>query len=290
MKLVFGLAFLASVFVGLPVFDDAPKVVNADAVRGTHEAPGYDISWPQCGKQYPPGQVAFAIIGINGGRPYTSNPCFMHQYRWAQRIERNPAVYVNTASPKADQTQAVNGPWGQCQPEDGWCRGYNFGYGLAAEVVERARSLNISPSMYWLDVETGNYWSSDQYNNSQVIRGAVDYFKERHLPVGIYGTPYQFRLIAGGWTSPGIPIWTAGAQGHEAARNRCSPGYAFAGGTVVMTQYYDYGYDTNYICPGAERLMPMPVHYTPEIGPPRRSTAPDGAVLPHWQVVPLVAN
>lgn len=252
--------------------------------------PGFDISWPQCGKAYPPGPVAFAVIGINNGRPFTANPCFVHQYQWASRVEKRPAVYVNTDFPKPGRVEALSGPYGRCAETDDWCRGYNYGYNLAREVVLRAESLRVAPSHWWLDVETGNYWSSDVQNNSQVIRGAIDYFKERRLPVGIYGTPYQWRLIAGTWASPGIPIWTAGAQGLAGAMARCTPAYAFAGGTVVMVQYYDWGFDTNYICPGSEALLAHPEIHPLNGGPRGRGSVLDGQLLPFWQVVPQVSN
>jgi len=265
---------------------------SREALVAPGHIPGFDISWPQCGKAYPPGPIHFAIIGINDGRPFTAQECFMHQYRWAQRIERNPAVYVNTAFPKPGVAEANSGPYGICAEDDGWCRGYNYGWGTAKEVVDRARSLRISPSMYWLDVETANYWSGNRQDNSQVIRGAVDYFKAQRLPVGIYSTPYQFNLIAGTWQSPGIPNWTAGAQGVEGAARRCTPAYAFAGGTVVMVQYYDYGFDTNYICPGTEHLFPhpQPNPWNGSNGPSGRTMEHLGSALRYWFVVPQVSN
>jgi hypothetical protein len=260
------------------------------ADHGPPQIPGYDISWPQCGKLYPPGPIAFAVIGINNGKPYTSNPCFMDQYRWAQRVERNPAVYVNLDYPKPDRPEAKTGPYGTCAEGDEWCRAYNYGYGIGREAVTRAGSLRITPSMYWLDVETGNFWSDDPTYNAQVIRGTIEYFKEKVLPAGIYGTPRQWRIIAGP-SSPGLPIWTAGAQGIDQAMARCDdPAYAFAGGKVVMSQYYDFGFDTNFRCPGGHPLAAYPqADPFGRTGPSGRSFARSGEVLPFWRPVAFLA-
>jgi hypothetical protein len=214
-----------------------------------NQIPGYDISWPQCGKPYPTPPVAFAIIGINGGRPYTANPCFEDEYRWARQFEPHPAVYLNTAFPKPEHREGDNGPFGPCEPTDDWCRAYNYGYGFVREAVQRATALRITPSTWWLDVETNNFWSLDPEYNVQALRGALYYISEHHLPAGIYSTSRQWRIIAGTF-APGLPIWIAGAQGIEGAAARCfDPSFFFAGGTPRLIQYYDYGFDTNFLCP-----------------------------------------
>lgn len=273
---------------------ERPQAVEADGPDSSNlvaefvGVPGFDISWPQCGKQYPYGPVAFSVIGINNGRPYTENPCFLDQYRWAQRVETRPAVYVNMEFPKPGRIEALSGPYGVCLETDDWCRAYNYGYGIAREVINRAAAYGVSPAMWWLDVETGNYWISDPIYNAQVIRGTLDYFKEKHLPVGIYGTPRQWRIIAGS-SMPRTVVWTAGASGIDGAAVRCTNEYAFGGGPVVMVQYYDYGYDTNYICPGTEALFPHPqVH--PIVDGPRGRGASAAFPLPFWRVVAMVGN
>ncbi|MBA4181164.1 MAG: hypothetical protein C0506_11295 [Anaerolinea sp.] len=253
--------------------------------------PGYDISWPQCGKAYPTGPVAFAVIGINNGRPYTANPCFIDQYRWASRLEKNPAVYVNVDFPKPGRREALSGPYGTCTEEDDWCRAYNYGYGISREAVGRATFIGLRPSIWWLDVETNNYWTSDTMYNAQVVRGTIDYFKERKLTVGVYGTPRQWRIIAGDY-APGLPVWTAGAQGIEGAAARCGdPDYAFAGGRVHMVQYYDFGFDTNFVCPDSDLLKQLRIpEPAARQGPPGRSRSPSGKELPFWSVVPFLSN
>src|ERR1700716_3615906 len=54
---------------------------------------GYDVSYPQC-----PGLVvapdgAFGIVGVNGGKAFTYNPCLSREYKAAPRP---PSLYINT--------------------------------------------------------------------------------------------------------------------------------------------------------------------------------------------------
>jgi hypothetical protein len=256
------------------------------------QVPGYDISWPQChGQAFPPAPIAFMIIGINGGRPFMPNPCFIQQYRWSQRFEPHPAVYLNTDYPKEGRDEpARTGPYGTCAADDEWCRAYNYGYAIAREAVTRAHALGITPSFWWLDVETGNYWSNNPTYNAQVIRAALDYFRERNLPVGIYSTPRQWRIIAA-QAAYGLPVWTAGAQGIDMARERCfDPTYAFAGGEVVLVQYYDHGFDANFACPhGHDQAAYPPPDPFGRTGPHGRSISLAGEVLRHWYPIPMLA-
>jgi hypothetical protein len=83
---------------------------------------------------------------------------------------------------------------------------------------------------------------------------------------------------------------TAGVTGIEGAASLCRPGYAFAGGTVVMVQYYDWGFDSYYICPGSQSLIKHPEPLPIEGGPRGRTSAMGGVALPYWHVLPLVAN
>lgn len=294
---VLAVAMVTAVFV-VPASGPRSGGVRADHL--VDQVPGYDISWPQCRDQaYPPAPIAFMIVGINGGRPFTPNPCFPQQYRWSQRFERHPAVYVNVDYPREGRDEpARTGPYGTCTDQEGeaddrayeWCRAYNYGYAIGDEVVRRAEALAITPSFWWLDVETGNYWSNDPTFNAQVIRATLDFFRQRSLPVGIYSTPRQWRIIAGQF-APGVPVWTAGARGIDDARRRClDPAYAFAGGTVVLSQYYDHGFDTNYACPDGHPIA----QFTDEDlygreGPKHRSLSLEGTVLPHWDALPLLS-
>jgi hypothetical protein len=77
------------------------------------------------------------------------------------------------------------------------------------------------------------------------------------MPMGIYGTRYQWGLITGGHVAPGmVPLWVAGARTPGEALRRCdnNTNLAFAGGIIWMAQYYPEGaWDGNVLCPAAQR-------------------------------------
>ena len=55
---------------------------------------GYDISYPQCKGALPTKFVGYAIIGLNGGKPFSENKCFQKQWDWALSKDA-VAVYLN---------------------------------------------------------------------------------------------------------------------------------------------------------------------------------------------------
>src|SRR6478672_1536896 len=59
---------------------------------------GNDISWPQCGGAFPT-KAGFGIIGVNGGRPFTQNPCLAAEWQWASTAKGAPAYYMNLSNP-----------------------------------------------------------------------------------------------------------------------------------------------------------------------------------------------
>lgn len=233
-------------------FVSALAVVVPAAADGA-DGPAYDISWPQCPDTYPEGGFSFAVIGLTGGRPFTTNECFRTQYAWAQTAQSHPDVYINLDFPKAGRRESLTGPYGVCDPADDWCRGYNWGFNLAKDSIRRAAGFGVTPGRYWLDVEQENYWSDDQRNNAQVVRGALDYFLDFNIPIGIYGTSYQWGEITGGFMAPvRLPLWAAGAEDAEEARARCDDRRrVFAGGEIWLVQYPEGEFDGNVLCPRA---------------------------------------
>ena len=70
---------------------DLAHVVQRDQYR--RGAVGFDMSYPNCAGSVPASH-AFAVIGLNRGRPFTTNPCFASE--WAA-AEPPRSVYINTA-------------------------------------------------------------------------------------------------------------------------------------------------------------------------------------------------
>ena len=209
---------------------------------------GVDISWPQCKTgERPAGPLNFAIIGVNGGKMYTKNDCLGDMWRWAMNARAVPQVYINTNGMPDGYKNAA------CDPKDTPCNAYQYGYEGAAMAVAYATQQGVSPRQWWLDVETGNFWTPDLFLNERVLRGAVEYLQDTGRALGIYSTPYQFGRIAGAY-KPGLPVWTAGAADLAEARTRCTDKYAFGGGAVRLVQYVSEHFDTSYVCPGGIEL------------------------------------
>ena len=85
-----------------------PSRFDADThARAGGCRPGHDVSWPQCNDELPD-ESAFAIIGVNRGRPFSQNDCFVGQLEWAGRDgrllpqHRQPRPGSSSSSGRAD--------------------------------------------------------------------------------------------------------------------------------------------------------------------------------------------
>src|SRR5262249_36867915 len=77
----------------------------AIAISPEHDAPdanapivsrGYDVSYPQC-RGLLPAKPLFAIVGVNGGKAFSVNPCAAKEIAWAGGTEA--WLYLNTGNP-----------------------------------------------------------------------------------------------------------------------------------------------------------------------------------------------
>lgn len=193
---------------------------------------GYDYSYPQCsGGAAPSGAWSFGIIGANGGRPFTLNPCFGAQYAAAPPAA---SAYINTGYSKAYRSNITIG----CQ--SGASQAWQIGCSEAEYALDH---ISVSPSMWWLDVETANSWSSGNLQpNRDTIQGAVDRFAALG-PVGVYSTASAWTRITGGKFTP------TGVAGDWLPAASCSVAKPFMPNTTVwLTQATTNNVDVDTAC------------------------------------------
>lgn len=219
---------------------------------GPYSSGGYgtDISWPQCGRGFDTMPANdFTVVGVNGGEPFTMNPCFGDEYGYMRsRGFQTPAIYINL-----QYGEAQNGYSG-CATGDRACAAHDYGYLAAQYAYTQANFITggdtlAKVSTWWLDVETANSWSDDTGLNAQVIRGALDFLAGTRKRVGIYSTPRQWWQIAGGYNPGGsIGNWVAGADSTEDGAMCSKP--LWGGGSVWIFQYLnlDIDLDQNRSC------------------------------------------
>jgi hypothetical protein len=237
------------------------------AQAATAAGPGNDVSWPQCGQALPRGQT-FAIVGVNNGLANNTNPCLAAQLSWARTSPGGTgqppvALYVNTGNPGTAGSwwptsnsyagKTVANPYGQCTKGSvGTACSYMYGY---AKAYDDATIRGISsPASYtwWLDVETGNSWSTDKAANRADLEGMAAYFSSIGARTGLYSTGYQWAQIAG-TVPPSSNLytqrsWLAGASLLASATRKCADAPLTGGGKVAMTQYVSGGFDYNKSC------------------------------------------
>jgi LysM repeat protein len=196
-------------------------------VRGSA---GLDISYPACGRA--PETGAFTVIGLNDGRPFTTNPCFEAEYEAAAQ-QALPSVYLNSAYGRvmfgqiaadcADEADAL----GQSRLEE---RAYAVGCSEAEAAIGALAGTPVAA--IWVDVESANTWSTDPALNRVTLEGMlVTLLNRQSASVGVYASPRPWVRITGGWHLLSLPEWIAtGPPGNPG----CS--YPFATGPVWLSQ------------------------------------------------------
>ncbi|GHG52908.1 hypothetical protein GCM10012320_23410 [Sinomonas cellulolyticus] len=266
------LAAALALVLGLIPFGSSPAMAApGSSDGGAGPALGIDVSWPQCGASLP-ADGAFAIVGVNGGRASTTNPCLADQLRWAVAsrggtFQSTVQLYVNTdnpggPSPSSSWPGSGSTPYGTCDGSGSTACSWQYGWDRAMEDMAgrlapaaQAAGLLASPSAYtwWLDVETGNTWQADAAGNRAVLEGMAAAFSHEGVRVGVYSSPYMWEDLIGtvSSTSPLYTLnsWLPGALSAEDAAANCKLDPLMAGGHVVLTQYTT-GLDYNYPCGG----------------------------------------
>ncbi len=175
---------------------------------------GYDVSYPSgnCSAQ-PSG--AFGIVGVNGGRPFTVNSCLGTEYSWAASHTGSVSLYINTGysgayrkSITSSCVSLASGGGLSGSAEQAW----EIGCSEADTSIADANGLG-AVAAWWLDVETGNSWSSSNLAlNRDAIQGAVTRLLQVSPNVGAYSDTLFWKTITGGngWTPSGLAAdWVA---------------------------------------------------------------------------------
>ena len=176
---------------------------------------GVDISWPQCDMSIPPLDAGFVTVGVNGGRPFTDNPCLAEQVAYAKR-HSGYAAYLNLAAPRGTDPTT-------------------YGRQSALDGLARARAAGLRVHTLWLDVEVLNHWSTDPTVNVAVVNGAVAALRAEHVTAGIYSSVPMWQQIAGGGRI-NMPVWLAtSVTDYRALQPLCRTG--LGGHPAAMAQY-----------------------------------------------------
>ena len=221
---------------------------------------GYDISYPQCNGAFP-ANPAFGIVGVNGGRVFSANPCLAAQIAWGGGAAAE--LYANTGNP--GPALSTHWPAGQTSPRlcdaadpDTADCAYDYGWNAAehsfqtAQAAYQSLGLTASPAAtrWWLDVETSNSWRDVPSLNIAALAGEVDYLRTAAgvTRLGFYSTQQQWNTITGGSLSfSAYPSWVAGGGTLRGAQQLCTRP-PFTGGATVLAQYFASGFDADLPC------------------------------------------
>ena len=239
----------------------APRVFASS----THEI-GTDVSWPNCDQfnQYPTNST-FGIVGVNGGKDFTSNQgknnadpeCFSQEVQALQHIgARTIDIYFNSGNPGVGNmpASAIDSPR-SCNGNTG-CEAWNYGYNDGYQSAAYAASHGAEPLNDWIDVETKNDWDYKSLgDNVQDIAGEIQGIHDFVLNTykvapfeGEYSTDYQWDKITGGWQT-GLPEWYATGLGSQSAAQPYCATKPFSGGHIWFVQYGgENGIDQDYNC------------------------------------------
>ncbi len=224
--------------------------------RSTASGGGWDVAWRQCtnsGHVGPlPGTPTIGIVGVNDGRPYTTNPCLKSELDWAGSAAQ---VYINTNDPGPATarwpTTAQTGPKKCVLTKPNGTRAtpscaYDYGWNAAQSAYTTLTNALVGqskqpPSLeWWLDVESANTWLSSTTLNTASIDGTIEYLNAQHVrSVGIYANQSDSHTIfsAASIFPAGTLSWlSTGETTLVGGLSHCnSPGFTHTG--VALVQY-----------------------------------------------------
>jgi hypothetical protein len=271
-------ALAASTYLGRPPGGFEPDSLPAGA--------GADVSYPECPGALPIGQ-AFGVVGVNGGRADTFNPCLARELMWAVyrstgiTAEPTVSVYLNTGDPGnsylgqevEDWPNSGNTPFGPCLPTFTFGRlfgpgqvspacAFEYGYQKAAMDVLWLRAAATQDGLprkaraylFWLDVETTNSWQTSTELNWVDLEGMAYALDQAGVTrLGVYAFPPQWDEITGGakmlaaGSLDALLDWLPVGGSLAAAESGCQQP-PFVGATMELTQFPGGPFDADFAC------------------------------------------
>ncbi len=217
-----------------------PNPINVNAT--------VDLSWPNC-QDLPNLTFSNAVIGINGGLDFHSNPCAANEA--AQVLKYS--LYVNSGNPGYPKIREIGKYPLICGRYSGIfalkCYSFNYGYEAAQYSIHQASLDGLHARFWWIDVETINSWTVNKNANRADIEGMI-YALHGLLftvGVGIYTAPNLWHELVGNWQL-GLPLWLGtGSQKLNGVANYCRT-KSVTGGPVYMAQYSINNIDFDVVC------------------------------------------
>jgi LysM repeat protein len=200
-----------------------------------HSEAGFDVSYPDCVRSLP-SEAGFMIVGLNNGRPFTSNPCFETEYAIAKGSQLSPSIYLNAAYAPS-LVRHVTSDCASAGAGQPLRRREQLAYAVGCSEAEASIAMlgGLPTAMIWIDIEPANTWSKHPALNRATIFGFVRTLAatDPRPIVGVYsGTAYWGRLT-GGWSSFPIPEWIS--TGSPVDASGCA--IPFAAGPVWLSQH-----------------------------------------------------
>ena len=233
---------------------DIPRHVSVVGSSYITSNVGYDLSYNTFA--YPSIGFNFGIVGITGGKAFVHNDRLVSEYSWARfGLGAAPTLYMNLNAPYGSTVIGhINGPKScvlstATSTEPTACEGYNYGYNAAHDAYSYTKSSGVSSSLWWLDIEEANSWSTNPAVNDATIQGAIDYLNTENIRVGIYSAPHMWQEIAGndfipiqtiGGKAVSIPNWfPIGIMNRVGAINACVTDTGFIMGSPIWLIQYE---------------------------------------------------
>ena|SRR5438477_5479114 len=219
------------------------------AYTNPYSSAGYDTSSYQCSNaNVSPTGYSFGIVRVTGGRPFSVDSC--SQQLWTQAEKTSlPSLYENVAYSMAYAHEVPSGcatatpPAPENYPGQ-YLQAWRIGCAESDYAFSHISTGGVTPTAWWLDVETGNSWSTvNRVLNQAAIDGAVDRLLSLGVPVGVYSYASAWTNITG--SSPWAPAHAAGSwvAGFSACGHPFSPlpEWLYQSGRTSWGADADYG-------------------------------------------------